>query len=115
MGQCSGQSPIAGYAAPSCPKANCGTCYKVTNTGGIGDGSVGGIGKAITVQIIDSCPSTSAYNFCKQSTPANQRCGDSGTNQLDIDQSAYVALTGQEFGRVSQHFVTDWSLDGYWS
>ena len=48
--------------------------------------------------------------------PADQRCGDAGTNQLDIDSSAYVrflftsqkpntdriqmALTGQAFGSV---------------
>ncbi|MCJ1459776.1 hypothetical protein MMC28_010155 [Mycoblastus sanguinarius] len=30
--------------------------------------------------------------------PADQRCGDPGTNQLDIDQTAYMALTGQAFG-----------------
>ena len=62
---------------------------------------MGGVGNSITVQIIDACPSTSAANFCKTDVPSNQRCGDSGTNQLDIDRSAYMALTGQPFGGVS--------------
>lgn len=96
--QCSGQSPGPGFQAPQCPKTNCGQCYKVINQGGVGGGSVGGVGNSITVQIIDSCPSSSAQNFCKTDVPANQRCGDPNTNQLDIDQSAYVALTGLMFG-----------------
>lgn len=87
--RCAGQGPIGGYAAPTCPKSNCGKCYKVTNRGGIGS-SINGEGKSILVQIIDSCPASSAYNFCKTNMPASQRCGDTGTNQLDIDQSAYV-------------------------
>lgn len=95
--QCSGQSPIAGWTPPSCPKSNCGKCYSVTHTGSIG-GSVGGIGNTITVQIIDACASTSASNYCKTDMPSTQTCGDSGTNQLDIDTSAYMALTGQAFG-----------------
>ena len=90
MDRCAGQGPIGGYAAPTCPKSNCGKCYKVTNNGGVGGAKIGGLGNSITVQIIDACPSTSAYNFCKTSMPANQRCGDAGTNQLDIDSSAYV-------------------------
>lgn len=100
MEQCSGQNPVPNYAAPGCPKSNCGKCYKVTNNGGIG-GSIGGIGRYITVQIIDACPAASAYNFCKTNMPLNQRCGDSGTNQLDIDVSAYMGLTGQVYGGVS--------------
>ncbi len=106
MSQCAGQSPAPGYQAPGCPKANCGKCYKVTNQGGIGGGSIGGVGNHILVQIIDACPSTSAYNFCKTNMPANQRCGDPGTNQLDIDQSAYMALTGQPYGAVSANVYT---------
>ena len=53
------------------------------------------------VQIIDACPHTSAWNYCKTDTALDQRCGDYQTNQLDIDQSAYVALTGEAFGSVS--------------
>ena len=98
--QCNGQSPVAGWTAPSCPKSQCGTCYTVTHTGSIGS-SVGGIGNTVTVQIIDACASTSPSNYCKTDMPSTQRCGDSGTNQLDIDTSAYMALTGQAFGNVS--------------
>ena len=68
------------------------------------------------------CPSTSAANFCKTDMPASQRCGDSGTNQLDIDQSAYMALTGQAFGnvstcekeweRVGTNCFGEWNADG---
>ena len=80
----------------------------MTHTGSVG-GSVGGAGNTITVQIIDACASTSPSNFCKTDMPSTQRCGDSGTNQLDIDTSAYMALTGQAFGNVSAknslHFV----------
>lgn len=98
MSQCAGQSPVSGYTPPSCPKGNCGVCYRVTNQGGIGGGSVGGIGNQIIVQIIDACPSVNAENFCKTDVPANQRCSDPGTNALDIDESAYQALTGTPFG-----------------
>ena len=98
--QCDGQSPITGWTHPSCPTSNCGTCYTVTHTGGIGS-SIGGVGNTITVQIIDACGSTSPSNYCKTDMPSTQRCGDSGTNQLDIDTSAYMALTGQAFGNVS--------------
>lgn len=113
--QCSGQSPIAGWTPPSCPKSNCGKCYSVTHTGSIG-GSVGGIGNTITVQIIDACASTSASNYCKTDMPSTQTCGDSGTNQLDIDTSAYMALTGQAFGNVSVnsslHLAKDQEIEG---
>ena len=88
--------------AASCPKTNCGKCYKVTNQGGVPvDQAVSGIGNSVIVQIIDSCPQTNPQNFCKTDMPANQRCEDPNTNQLDIDQSAYEALTGQAFSSVS--------------
>ena len=118
LSQCNGQSPVAGWTGPSCPTSNCGTCYTVTHTGSVG-GSVGGVGNTITVQIIDACASTSASNFCKTDVPSTQRCGDSGTNQLDIDTSAYMALTGQAFGNVSADRplrlvgrVREWKADG---
>lgn len=97
LSECNGQSPVAGWPHPSCPKSNCGTCYTVTHTGSIGS-SIGGVGNTVTVQIIDACASTSPSNYCKTDMPSTQRCGDSGTNQLDIDTSAYMALTGQAFG-----------------
>ena len=86
----------------------------MTHTGSIGS-SVGGVGNTITVQIIDVCPSTSALNFCKTNMPANQRCGDPTTNQLDIDSSAYMALTGQAAGGVSPkqslHLDKGWVIE----
>ncbi|KAF2229882.1 hypothetical protein EV356DRAFT_580508 [Viridothelium virens] len=91
--KCDGQGVIENYSGPSCPKTNCGVCYTVTNQGGFNGASVQGAGKSITVQIIDSCPAESAFNYCKTQTPANQRCGDSSTNQLDIDYNAYEQLT----------------------
>jgi hypothetical protein len=66
----------------------------VCNEGGYDGASVGGVGNCITVDIIDVCPSESAYNFCKTDVPADERCGSSSTNSLDIDVSAYEALTG---------------------
>lgn len=105
--QCNGQSPIAGWTHPSCPTSNCGTCYTVTHTGSIGS-SIGGIGNTITVQIIDACASTSPSNYCKTDMSSNQRCGDSGTNQLDIDTSAYMALTGEAFGNVNANPLCIW-------
>ena len=113
MSQCNGQSPVAGYVPPSCARGNCGQCYTVTHTGSIGS-SVGGMGNTITVQIIDVCPSTSAQNFCKTDMPANQRCGDPTTNQLDIDTSAYMALTGQAgvvSPKQSLHFGKGWGIE----
>lgn len=59
------------------------------------------MGNSVIVQIIDSCPAVSPMNYCKTDMPLNQTCGDTGTNQLDIDQSAYMPLTGQAFGSVS--------------
>ena len=63
--------------------------------------TVGGIGNSVIVQIIDSCPQTNPQNYCKTDMAANQRCEDPNTNQLDIDESAYEALTGQASGSVS--------------
>ncbi|KAI9654326.1 MAG: hypothetical protein M1821_006642 [Bathelium mastoideum] len=99
---CNGQTPKSGYSGPACPTTNCGKCYLVTNEGGYGGASVGGVGRSVTVQIIDSCPSVSAFNYCKTDVPADERCGSSSTNALDIDQNAYQALTGQSFGSVSR-------------
>ena len=100
---CSAQSTSA--MGPSCPKTNCGKCYKVTNQGGIPvNQAVRGIGNSVIVQIIDACPQSSPQNYCKTDQPANQRCEDPNTNQLDIDQSAYEALTGQAVGSVSAKF-----------
>ena len=79
----------------------------MTHTGGVGS-SIGGGGNSITVQIIDACPATSASNYCKTDVPSNQRCGDSGTNQLDIDSNAYMALTGQAFGGVRARIPSHW-------
>ncbi|KAI0477081.1 hypothetical protein GGR56DRAFT_635749 [Xylariaceae sp. FL0804] len=92
--ECDGQVPVSGYSGPSCPTTNCGTCYTVTNEGGYDGASASGTGNSITVQIIDSCPSVSAYNFCKTDVPDDERCESSTTNALDIDVSAYEALTG---------------------
>lgn len=97
MGNCAYQAPLAGYVGPACPTSNCGLCYNVTNNGGVGGSPIGGIGTSVIVQIIDSCPSVSAWNYCKTEVPSNQRCGNSQVNQLDIDQSAYAALTGVNF------------------
>ncbi|CZR67284.1 uncharacterized protein PAC_17183 [Phialocephala subalpina] len=79
--KCSGQNPIGGYSGPACPKTTCGKCFKVCNKGGYGGATVGGVGNCITVDIIDACPSSSAYNYCKTSVPADERCGASGVNQ----------------------------------
>jgi len=98
MSLCDGQKPKSGYGAPACPTQNCGLCYKVTNTGGYGGSQIGGVGNYVIVEIIDSCPNVHAGNFCKTDIPKNERCNDYETNQLDIDQSAYQALTGQPFG-----------------
>ena len=92
-----GQSPASSYGGPSCPKTNCGTCYKVTYIGAYGTSASSPPpgAQSVIVQIIDSCPSTNAWNFCKTDIPANERCGTGSTNSLDIDMSAYKALTGQ--------------------
>ncbi|MCJ1396458.1 hypothetical protein MMC18_009348, partial [Xylographa bjoerkii] len=91
-----GQAPASDYEGPSCPKTNCGVCYQVTNLGPYGSGGTTPPpgANSVIVQIIDSCPSTSAWNFCKTQVPADERCGSSATNSLDIDLGAYQALTG---------------------
>ncbi|MCJ1473893.1 hypothetical protein MMC13_002548 [Lambiella insularis] len=96
MSVCQGQSPAPSYQGPSCPKSNCGLCYQVTNIGPYGNTApTPSTGSAsIVVQIIDSCPASSAFNFCKSDVPADERCGSSATNSLDIDIGAYQALTG---------------------
>ncbi|KAI4195415.1 MAG: hypothetical protein LQ346_003434, partial [Caloplaca aetnensis] len=83
------------YTAPGCPGAPCGTCYTITNNANQ---------NRITVQIVDACPAQTAWNYCKalasdprDIVPANQRCADPNTNQVDIDLSAYPALTGQSY------------------
>lgn len=100
MSQCNGQAPVPGYVPPQCPRNNCGICYSVTNQGGYQGAATTGVGQSIIVQIVDSCPASNAQNFCKTDVPADQRCGSSSVNQLDIDQSAYLALTGVAFGSV---------------
>ncbi|MCJ1476318.1 hypothetical protein MMC13_004984 [Lambiella insularis] len=97
MNNCVNEAPKIDYVGPACPTINCGLCYSVTNNGGYGGSPIGGMGNSIIVQIIDSCPSVSAWNYCKTMYPMEQRCGNPKVNQLDIDQSAYVALTGVAF------------------
>ncbi|MCJ1421383.1 hypothetical protein MMC32_007746 [Xylographa parallela] len=97
MTNCQNEAPVASYEAPACPTTNCGLCYRVTNLGGYGGSPMGGTGNSVIVQIIDSCPSVSAWNYCKTEVPSNQRCGNPKTNSMDIDQSAYGALTGVDF------------------
>lgn len=41
------------------------------------------------MQIIDACPASNAFNFCKTEVPADERCSDRNANSLDIDISAY--------------------------
>lgn len=97
MSLCDGQTPIAGYMGPQCETNRCGTCYSVTNEGGHG-GDASGVGKSIVVQIIDACPATNAWNFCKTDNPdPAQKCMDPGTNSLDIELEAYTELTGQAY------------------
>lgn len=97
---CDGQNPIAGYMPPACEQNRCGQCYQVTNQGGRG-GAASGVGKTITIQIIDACPATNAWNFCKTDTlDLAQKCMDPGTNSLDIEQNAYTELTGQNYAPV---------------
>jgi len=97
MTNCNNEAPIASYEAPACPKTNCGLCYRVTNQGGYAGSPIGGVGGSVVVQIIDSCPSVSAWNYCKTEVPSDERCGSSTMNSLDIDQGAYAALTGVDF------------------
>jgi len=92
--ECNGQSPISGYSGPACPTTTCGECFQVCNEGGYDGATVSGVGNCIIINIIDACPSESAYNFCKTDVPAAERCGSTSTNAVDIDVSAYAALTG---------------------
>ncbi|KAL8787110.1 MAG: hypothetical protein Q9195_007938 [Heterodermia aff. obscurata] len=94
--------PIGGYVGPSCPKTQCPdvspTCYKVDNLGDIANPPGSPTGGSITVQIIDACPAGSAWNYCKPaSIDARTRCGSYGTNELDIDEGAYVQLAGTSY------------------
>jgi NAD-dependent dihydropyrimidine dehydrogenase PreA subunit len=95
-----GQKAVHHVQLPWCPRSNCGICYRVTNQGGYAGGHIGGVGNSVVVQIVDSCPASHPANFCKTNVPADQRCAP-GVNTLDIDESAYLALTGQPFGSVS--------------
>ncbi|KAL8734079.1 MAG: hypothetical protein Q9181_003344 [Wetmoreana brouardii] len=85
----------------------------VTNQGGIA-GDATGVGQSIIVQIIDACPATNAWNFCKTDQPdTRQKCMDPGTNSLDIEQNAYTGLTGQAYAmelsqRHDQPFIERW-------
>ncbi|KAL9597600.1 MAG: hypothetical protein Q9219_005039 [cf. Caloplaca sp. 3 TL-2023] len=83
------------YHAPFCPGAPCGKCYTITNKANQ---------KKITVQIIDACPANTAWNYCKApGVDPDQRCADPDTNQVDIDESAYPALSnGQSYSSVSR-------------
>ena len=99
-------SPVPGYQGPSCPRDHCPdvspTCYKVRNLGDIASPPGQPQGEEITVQIIDVCPGGHAQNYCKPSSiDARTRCQSYGTNELDIDEPAYVKLTGKEFADVS--------------
>ncbi|KAL9019918.1 MAG: hypothetical protein Q9185_002860 [Variospora sp. 1 TL-2023] len=87
------------YIAPRCPGAPCGKCYTVTNKANQ---------KRITVQVVDACPKDTAWNYCKalatnpeHNIPASGRCADPNTNNVDMDLSAYPALTGQSYQSVS--------------
>ncbi|KAJ5625740.1 hypothetical protein N7510_002049 [Penicillium lagena] len=102
-----GQNPVSGYTGPACPTTTCGECFQVCNTGGYGGASVGGVGNCVTVNVIDSCPSESAYNFCKTDVPADERCGSSSTNSIDIDVSAYTALTGTGWSSGSPNLLVN--------
>lgn len=87
---CDGQNPIAGYVPPACEQNRCGQCYQVTNQGGHG-GDASGVGQSIIVQIIDACPATNAWNFCKTDQPdLAQKCMDPGTNSLDIGKAIFL-------------------------
>lgn len=98
-GTCNGQVPNnSSYEGPHCGTSNCGWCYKVTNDGSAKWDSVAqGIGNSVVVQIIDACPHNSAMNYCKTEQPSNQTCTSDSTNQLDIDQNAYMTLTGEAY------------------
>lgn len=103
---CNGSGGVNGSpAGPACTGewsqngGVCGQCYTVKCTGSL-DGETSGscTGNTITVQIIDACPSTSPYNYCKTSQfggniPPQECCSASGVNALDISQNARGALS----------------------
>ena len=93
--QCQGAS--SNTPGPSCSeqggpaKALCGMCYTVTNPA---------TKKSIKVQVVDFCPAEHPNNICKTKNdptkyPASQTCTSPSTNQIDIDNSGYTALTGK--------------------
>lgn len=53
---------------------------------------------SVIVEIVDACPASHAANYCKSLVPADQRCGSSETNSLDIDAKAYKELTSGDRG-----------------
>jgi hypothetical protein len=63
---------------------------------------------------LKSCPSESAYNFCKTDVPADERCGSSSTNSVDIDISAYSALTGTGWSSGSPNLLVNISPSSCW-
>ncbi|KAL9036117.1 MAG: hypothetical protein Q9214_006281, partial [Letrouitia sp. 1 TL-2023] len=72
------------YTAPDCMKAKCGTCYDVRNKAN---------NKKIVVQILDGCPSSSAWNYCKTGVNPASRCMQPNLNALDIETDAYYKLS----------------------
>ncbi|KAL8747628.1 MAG: hypothetical protein Q9190_000520 [Brigantiaea leucoxantha] len=66
--------------------------------GGHRSSAVQGIGNSITVMIIDSCPSTNAWNYCKTDVDLEEKCMSRARNSLDIERQAYQDLTGQPPG-----------------
>ena len=68
--------------------------------GGHRGSAVQGIGNSITVMIIDSCPSTNAWNYCKTDVDLEEKCMSRARNSLDIERQAYQDLTGQPPGSV---------------
>lgn len=53
---------------------------------------------SVIVEIVDACPASHAANYCQSLVPADQRCGSSETNGLDIDVKAYRELTSGDRG-----------------
>ncbi|KAI4160773.1 MAG: hypothetical protein LQ342_005486 [Letrouitia transgressa] len=78
------------YIAPDCKKAKCGTCYDVRNKAN---------NKKIVVQILDGCPSSSAWNYCKTGIDPASKCMQPNLNALDIEKDAYSKLSddGNEY------------------
>ena len=96
------QKPVQGYVGPPCPATQCGKCFSIKNIGPYGGNFPENmIGGNVTVEIIDACPATNAFNYCKSTIPIAERCGDPNTNSIDIDETAYQALTGIIWDSVS--------------